>query len=167
MIASPLSNTTLTGLLLASLTFLYSCSTPNGEKKYRIGFAQCTGTENWKRATREGMQRELSLHPGTELIYRSANVPVAEIETELRRHTKVADVALIGIPDPAADERVCAVVTAAGDTPPTLAELRDHLSDAGVSSWCWPERLEVLDALPRTPLGKVRKVDLRKRYPSM
>src|ERR1700729_1338399 len=73
MIASPLSNTTLTGLLLASLTFLYSCSTPNGEKKYRIGFAQCTGTENWKRATREGMQRELSLHPGTELIYRSAN----------------------------------------------------------------------------------------------
>ena len=40
---------------------------------YRIGFAQCTGTENWKRATREAMARELSLHPGTELIYRSAN----------------------------------------------------------------------------------------------
>jgi cyclohexanecarboxylate-CoA ligase len=101
------------------------------------------------------------------IIYRSANVPVAEIETELRRHPKVGDVALIGIPDPAADERVCAVVTAAGDTPPTLAELRDYLSDAGVSSWCWPERLEVVDGLPRTPLGKVRKVDLRKRYPSM
>jgi signal transduction histidine kinase/AraC-like DNA-binding protein/CheY-like chemotaxis protein/cellobiose-specific phosphotransferase system component IIB len=73
MIASPPSNTILTGLLLACLTLLYSCSNPNAEKKYRIGFAQCTGTENWKRATREGMQRELSLHPGTELIYRSAN----------------------------------------------------------------------------------------------
>ncbi len=58
-------------ILILSL-LIYSC-TSNSEKKYRIGFAQCTGTENWKRATREGMQRELSLHPGTELIYRSAN----------------------------------------------------------------------------------------------
>ena len=60
-------------LFPAVLLLFYSCSNPGGEKKYRIGFAQCTGTENWKRATREGMQRELSLHPGTELIYRSAN----------------------------------------------------------------------------------------------
>jgi len=52
---------------------LYACGTADKEQKFRIGFAQCTGTENWKRATREGMQRELSLHPGTELIYRSAN----------------------------------------------------------------------------------------------
>jgi len=50
-----------------------ACSNNNTEKKYRIGFAQCTGTENWKKATREGMQRELSFHPGTELLYRSAN----------------------------------------------------------------------------------------------
>lgn len=51
---------------------LVSCSGSNPEKKIRIGFAQCTGAENWKKATREGMQRELSFHPGTELIYRSA-----------------------------------------------------------------------------------------------
>jgi signal transduction histidine kinase/DNA-binding response OmpR family regulator/ABC-type xylose transport system substrate-binding protein len=50
-----------------------SCSNTPTEKKYRIGFAQCTGTENWKKATLAGMQRELSFHPGTELIYRSAN----------------------------------------------------------------------------------------------
>ena len=52
---------------------LNACSGISPEKKYRIGFAQCTGTENWKKAMREGMQRELSFHPGTELIYRSAN----------------------------------------------------------------------------------------------
>ncbi|HEV2483529.1 MAG TPA: substrate-binding domain-containing protein [Puia sp.] len=57
----------------ALLLLLYACSSSDREQKFRIGFAQCTGTENWKRATREGMQRELSLHPGTELIYRSAN----------------------------------------------------------------------------------------------
>ena len=42
-------------LLLLSL-FFYACSNTNQEQKFRIGFAQCTGTENWKRATREGMQ---------------------------------------------------------------------------------------------------------------
>jgi len=60
-------------VLLWALVFLYSCSGSSPEKKYRIGFAQCTGTENWKKAMRDGMQRELSFHPGTELIYRSAN----------------------------------------------------------------------------------------------
>ncbi len=101
------------------------------------------------------------------IIYRSANVPVADIEAVLGKHPKVRDVALIGIPDPAVDERVCAVVTAAGDSLPTLDELRDYLRDAGISSWCWPERLEVIEAMPRTPLGKIRKADLRKRYPAM
>lgn len=60
-------------LIIGLSSLFYSCSNTGTEKKYRIGFAQCTGTENWKRATREGMARELSLHPGSELIYRSAN----------------------------------------------------------------------------------------------
>jgi cyclohexanecarboxylate-CoA ligase len=98
------------------------------------------------------------------IIYRSANVPVLDIETVLGRHAKVRDVALVGIADPAVDERVCAVVTASGPEPPTLEELRDFLRDAGVSSWCWPERLEVVEAMPRTPTGKIKKIELRKRY---
>ena len=101
------------------------------------------------------------------IIHRSANVPVADIEAVLGKHPKVGQVALIGIPDADVDERVCAVVTPAGDTPPTLGELRDFLDEEGVSSWCWPERIEVIDALPRTPLGKIRKIDLRKRFPAM
>jgi cyclohexanecarboxylate-CoA ligase len=98
------------------------------------------------------------------IIFRSGNVPVAEVEAVLDEHPKVADVALIGIPDPATDERVCAVVTAAGKSPPTLAELRDHLRDAGVSDQYWPTQLEVIDAMPRTPMGKIRKVELKERY---
>jgi cyclohexanecarboxylate-CoA ligase len=98
------------------------------------------------------------------IIYQSANVPVAEIEAVLGKHPKVADVALIGIPDPATDERICAVVTAAVGSPPTLAELRDFLRDAGISEWYWPGQVEVLDDMPRTPMGKIRKADLRKRY---
>ena len=100
------------------------------------------------------------------IIYKSGNVPVAEIEAVLGKHPKVADVALIGIPDPASDERICAVVTAAAGSPPTLAELRDFLSDAGISEWYWPAQIEVLDDMPRTPMGKIRKADLRRRYAS-
>jgi cyclohexanecarboxylate-CoA ligase len=98
------------------------------------------------------------------IIYKSSNLPVAEIEAVLGNHPKVADVALIGIPDPDTDERVCAVVTAAGGPAPTLQELRDYLRDAGINDWCWPERLQVIDAMPRNVMGKIRKVDLRARY---
>ncbi len=98
------------------------------------------------------------------IIYKSGNVPVAEIEAVLGKHPKVADVALIGIPNLATDERICAVVTAAAGSPPTLAELRDFLRDAGISEWYWPEQIEVLDDMPRTPMGKIRKADLRRRY---
>src|SRR5882724_9750576 len=62
------------GSVLFGFIILFNgCDNTSHERKFRIGFAQCTGTENWKKATREGMQRELSFHPGTELIYRSAN----------------------------------------------------------------------------------------------
>src|ERR1700761_3473156 len=60
-------------VIIMALFLLCSCSSTSNEKHYRIGFAQCTGNENWKGATREDMARELSFHPGTELIYRSTN----------------------------------------------------------------------------------------------
>lgn len=99
------------------------------------------------------------------IIHRAFNVPANVIEEMLGKHPKVADVALIGIPDADVGERVCAVVTAAGDSPPTLGELRDYMRDTGITSWWWPERLEVIEAMPRTAMGKIRKIDLRKRFP--
>lgn len=99
------------------------------------------------------------------IIHRGFNVPANIIEDLLGKHPKVADVALIGIGDPDVEERVCAVVTVAGDSPPTLAELRDYIHDTGVSDWWLPERLEVIEAMPRTAMGKIRKVDLRSRFP--
>jgi ABC-type sugar transport system substrate-binding protein len=52
---------------------MLSCSlTSKPAKKFRIGFSQCTGDSNWRKATLNALQRELSFHPGTELIYRNA-----------------------------------------------------------------------------------------------
>jgi len=80
-------------LMSGALGLFCSCSENNAEKKYRIGFAQCTGTANWKKTMREGMQRELSFHPGTELIYRSANdnsdLQVQQIKELLGQHIDI------------------------------------------------------------------------------
>ena len=47
---------------------------------------------------------------------------------------------------------------------PTLEELVDHLRGQEIASYKLPERLEYLDALPRNPVGKVVKPDLRDRW---
>jgi cyclohexanecarboxylate-CoA ligase len=97
------------------------------------------------------------------IMHTSFNVPVLDVENVLLSHPKVAEVALIGIPDEAVVERVCLVVVPAGE-PPTLPELVGYLRGEGVSDLYMPEWLNVVDAMPRTATGKIRKVELRERY---
>jgi signal transduction histidine kinase/DNA-binding response OmpR family regulator len=64
----------LPGLLFLIIAiFMNSCSEVKKEKKFRIGFSQCTGSDNWRKSMFQAMQRELSFHPGTELLYRDAS----------------------------------------------------------------------------------------------
>ena len=49
-------------------------------------------------------------------------------------------------------------------TAPTLEMLAGHLRGLGLAAQKWPERVELVDELPRTPMGKVRKADLRIRF---
>jgi acyl-CoA synthetase len=59
-------------------------------------------------------------------------------------------------------ERVCVFAELAPDRELQLDGLRDHLRAGGVSPQLWPERLEVLPALPLTLGGKVAKAELRR-----
>jgi len=64
---------TLTSILILLCALFFSgCSEAKKEKTFRIGFSQCTGSDNWRKTMLQDMQRELSFHPGTELIYRDA-----------------------------------------------------------------------------------------------
>ena len=75
----------------------------------------------------------------------------------------IADLDTPGVPERhGSDETICAVITPLG-APPTLEEVRDHLRGTGMSATYWPERLELIDVLPRTVTGKVRKTELRER----
>jgi 2,3-dihydroxybenzoate-AMP ligase len=85
-----------------------------------------------------------------------------EVELLLAGHPAVAELALVGMPDPRLGERGCAyVVPRDPQNPPTLAGICAYLEAEGLAKYKWPERLELIDALPRTQVGKVSKVTLR------
>jgi cyclohexanecarboxylate-CoA ligase len=96
------------------------------------------------------------------IIRGGENIPVAYVENVLYEHPDLADVALVGVPEPRLQERACAVVTLKpGADGFDLARMREFLGAKGVAKQYWPERLEVFDALPRTASGKIRKFELR------
>lgn len=98
-----------------------------------------------------------------DIIIRNAeNLSAQEIEDVLVEHPAVADVAVIGVPDPVTGERACAVVVlAAGFDTLTIPELAAHCQAKGLSKTKIPERLEFVNELPRNPMGKVLKHVLR------
>ncbi|HEY1325042.1 MAG TPA: hypothetical protein VGF32_32615, partial [Streptosporangiaceae bacterium] len=87
-------------------------------------------------------------------MHTSFNVPVLDVENVLLTHPNVGEIALIGIPDEAVVERICAVVVPAGGQAPDLPGLIAFLRGEGVGELYLPERLEVVDAMPRTATGK-------------
>jgi cyclohexanecarboxylate-CoA ligase len=76
-------------------------------------------------------------------------IPVTDVESELRDHPGVEDVALAGYPDGQGGELACAVIVPATTPSVTLDELRKFLTDRGMTDWYLPSRLEELSALPR------------------
>lgn len=99
------------------------------------------------------------------IIRKGENISAKEVEDLIYEHAKVSDVAVIGVPDAASGERVCAVVACEpGVDPITLDELRRHLLDRKLITRKLPEQLEIVDALPRNAAGKVLKHELRSRY---
>lgn len=98
------------------------------------------------------------------IIRNAENISALEIENALATHPAVADVAVIGIPDPRTGERVCAVVVPATADAVSLESLVQHCQSRGLSRYKHPEHLVVVDALPRNQFGKVIKKDLREAF---
>ncbi|HUF91341.1 MAG TPA: AMP-binding protein [Candidatus Limnocylindria bacterium] len=97
-----------------------------------------------------------------DLIIRGGeNIPVAEVESVLFTHPKVAGVAVVGMPDARLGERACAFVVPKGGQTPTLAELVTWLDAHQLARQKFPERLELVDEFPMTPSGKIQKYRLR------
>ena len=84
------------------------------------------------------------------------NVWPSPVEAVLRTHPGVADVAVAGRPDPEWGERVVAWIVPSSAGPPALDELRALVRDQ-IAGFAAPRELRLVDALPKTAIGKVQR----------
>jgi acyl-CoA synthetase (AMP-forming)/AMP-acid ligase II len=99
------------------------------------------------------------------IVRKGENISAKEVEDLLYTHPKVADVAVIGLPDPERGERVCAVVQSPeGGDPLGFDEMVTFCRAAGLMTQKVPEQLEVRRDLPRAATGKIVKSKLREEY---
>ena len=100
------------------------------------------------------------------IIRKGENLSAREIEEVLSEHPDVIEVAVIGLPDPQRGEMVTAVVRSRNPNL-VLGDITRFLDGVGLARQKYPERLELVDTMPMTPAGKIRKVELRERFQAM
>lgn len=97
------------------------------------------------------------------IIRGGMNISAAEVEAIVGEHPGIVECAAIGYPDYDLGEKLGIFAVAAPGTTPTLDEVIALMRDADFASYKLPERFELVDALPRNPVGKVVKPELRDR----
>jgi cyclohexanecarboxylate-CoA ligase len=91
------------------------------------------------------------------IIRNGENIAPKEIEDILVSHPGVAEVAIVGLPDPRTGERACAVIVPSDQQRPDVDSLRVFLQSRGVAVFKAPEQVVIWEALPRNDAGKVLK----------
>ncbi|MCV7378219.1 long-chain fatty acid--CoA ligase [Mycobacterium alsense] len=99
------------------------------------------------------------------IISGGENIYCAEVENVLAGHPQILEVAVIGRADEKWGEVPIAVAAVAGE-PLRLDDLGEYLTER-LARYKHPKALEIVDALPRNPAGKVLKTELRVRYGSV
>jgi acyl-CoA synthetase (AMP-forming)/AMP-acid ligase II len=97
------------------------------------------------------------------IIRGGVNIAPEELESLILAHPKVAEVAVIGYPDAKLGERICAVVVPVKGEAIILNDLVGFFIEKGVAIYKRPEKLLVVESMPKNSLGKILKRELRKR----
>ncbi len=99
------------------------------------------------------------------------NISATEIESLISTHPDVEEVAVIGMPDRELGERACAYVKTRVGASLTLEDIVSFLKGLGASVLQLPERVETIDQIPLTRIGKADKKalleDIKKRIPGL
>lgn len=83
-----------------------------------------------------------------------------ELDAILAEHPDVAEAASVGFPDDVLGERVCAVVALKPQRTLTVEGLQAHFKARGLAVFKWPERVRIVERLPRNPVGKVLRNEI-------
>ncbi|MGH2945121.1 MAG: (2,3-dihydroxybenzoyl)adenylate synthase [Solirubrobacteraceae bacterium] len=129
---------------------------------------------NARSFTPDGLYRSgdlVRLHPSGNLVVEGRvkdlinrggeKISAEEIENLMLAHPGVLTCAAVAMPDPELGERTCAYAVPRGGAPLTLEALTTFLVERRIARYKLPERLEVVDELPLTKVGKVDKAALR------
>ncbi|HVL00798.1 MAG TPA: AMP-binding protein [Dongiaceae bacterium] len=95
------------------------------------------------------------------IIRHGENIAPKEVEDLLVNHPDIAEIAIVGLPDPKTGERACAVVVPNGQAKPKVTDLAEFLTTQGVAKFKFPEQVVIWDALPKNDAGKVLKHKIR------
>lgn len=112
----------------------------------------------------EGEEQDKYLFHGRykDLIIRGGyNISPEEVEVIVSGHPKVQEVSAVGYPDERLGEKTCVCVVPVPEATVTLEEIIEFLDEQGVAKYKYPERLEIMEALPKNALNKVLRRDLR------
>ena len=105
------------------------------------------------RLTIVGRKKEIIIRGGL-------NIAPREIEDLIMQHPGVADVAIIGVPDHRLGELMCACIVPAAAGGVDFDTMIEFLEQRGLAKYKLPQRLVLLDTLPRTPTGKLQKFEI-------
>jgi 2,3-dihydroxybenzoate-AMP ligase len=133
-----------------------------------------SGEHNRSAFTADGFYRTgdmVRLHPTGNLVVEGRRkdlinrggekISAEEIENLMLGHKNIHMAAVVAMPDAIMGERSCAFVILKRGCSLTLDQLTGFLQDKQIAKFKLPERLEVVDSLPLTGMGKVSKKDLR------
>ena len=95
------------------------------------------------------------------IIRGGENISAVEIESMMSEYPGLVDSAVVGMPDKILGERVCAYVVLKPGAEVTLEGLVSYLKGMGASVLQLPERIEVIEEIPMTRVGKADKKHLR------
>jgi len=95
------------------------------------------------------------------IIRNGENIAPKEIEDLLLGHGGIAEVAVVGVPDPRTGERAVAVIVPKAGAQPDVASLAEFLIATGIAKYKIPEQVELVESLPKNDAGKVLKHQIR------
>ncbi len=95
------------------------------------------------------------------IIRGGMNISAEEVESILYRNPKVMNVSVVGMPDQRLGEKCCAYVELKPGETLSFQDVQNFMEANSVAKYKWPERVEIIEQLPRTPTGKVLKYVLR------
>jgi cyclohexanecarboxylate-CoA ligase len=96
------------------------------------------------------------------IIRGGVNISPEEVEEQLRGDVRIKEIAVVDFPDERLGERACAcVVLNSGETDFGLDDLKEIAEENGLARHKWPEQLQIMENLPLTSSGKLKRDELR------